>query len=148
MEQPALLCCFQGKEHLEAHLLPQGMKAVPVERLCWINGRIDCGAAGIVSVENSKTDYLLLMQEGCFLLDVGPVTEALAEQLLPYIIGFYEVGVQEPGVEGVRAVGTELLASNMLQIVQEQNWLWGFGISCLCLVRCPHFSGQDAIFAE
>ena len=104
-----VVCCLQGKKYLEENVLPAGVRAVPVERVSWINSRIDCGPAGFLSVENSRTDYLLLLTECWTLQDMGgDMTEELVQKVLPYIVGLYEVGTQAWG--GPQILQAELFA--------------------------------------
>ena len=81
----------QGKVYLEKHILPPGVIAVPVERCEWLNVVVDCTGPAFVSIESSRTDYLLLTEAGAtVLLSKGISVESILE-ILSTIVGFYEL---------------------------------------------------------
>jgi hypothetical protein len=81
----------QGKVYMEKHILPPGVIAVPVERCEWLNVVVDCTGPAFVSVESSRTDYLLLTEAGATeLLSKGVNIESILD-ILPTVVGFYEL---------------------------------------------------------
>lgn len=91
MPNDHILTSPQGKEYIQKHLLPPGVVAVPVERCEWLNVVVDCTGPAYVSVESSRTDYLLLTETGATkLLSKGISRENIME-ILPTVVGFYEL---------------------------------------------------------
>ena len=81
----------QGKTHIEKYLLPTGLAVVAVERHEWLNAVVEGTGPAFVSVESSRTDYLLLTQAGATkLLCKGISTDNIMD-ILPCIVGFYEL---------------------------------------------------------
>ena len=67
------------------------MVAVAVERCEWLNVVVDCTGPAFVSVESSRTDYLLLTEAGATeLLSKGVNIESILD-ILPTVVGFYEL---------------------------------------------------------
>lgn len=102
---------------LEAHLLPPGVTAVPVQSIAWLSGAFQLASVELV-IKTGKTDYLFVLTDAwdrvAAELNVSIKGHAVdrsaqlrdhMERLLPDIIGFYEVGSPPlphavPAVEG------------------------------------------------
>ena len=87
---------LQVVKYLEEHVLPKGMHVVPLQGLEWLTTCIDCLASGSVTVNNSKTDYVLLTEEGWQMLQVlkaehgNVVTASMLHRLLPEVVALLE----------------------------------------------------------
>lgn len=83
-------------------MLPEGVTAVPVQGLTWLQGSLKTGDIQLV-IKPSKTDYIFiptrvwngLMDEGIYTQDYKVKESARLQDRLPgllrYILGFYEV---------------------------------------------------------
>ena len=74
-------------------------------RRLWLDADIDCGERGNIIVKNSKTDYVIMMEEAWDQLHALeeskiPIAGGHLIEALPFIIGFYEVRTQH-GRQGV-----------------------------------------------
>jgi hypothetical protein len=66
-----LLPAVQMKAHLEAHILPAGVHAYPVQRVNWLHGTIVCPDGSILEIGQggNRTDYVLVLPEGLKMLE-------------------------------------------------------------------------------
>ena len=90
-------------KHLNTFLLPEGVLALPVQILGWLQGSFQFGSAGTLVIEQSKTDYIFVLERGweevSRMLDTKVQGHRLTNSsdllprlphMLPFIIGFYE----------------------------------------------------------
>jgi hypothetical protein len=81
----------QGKVYLEKHFLPPGVEAVAVERCEWLNAVVYGAGPAFVSIQSSRTDYLLLTKAGAAMLRSKGVSIDSVLEILPTVVGFYEL---------------------------------------------------------
>ena len=80
-------------QFLKDHVLPDGVSVVALDSVEWLTACIECGSSGDVTIANSKTDYVFLLDCGHSILKgnpAGKVTEDTMLSLLPYTIGLFE----------------------------------------------------------
>ena len=83
-------------QHLEANVCPKGTRVWPTQSQSWLDAYIECGERGNIAVKNSKTDYVIMMEEAwnrLHALEESGITITGGHLIdeLPFIIGFYEV---------------------------------------------------------
>ena len=91
-----ILYLMQVLKYLEDNVLPQGVRAVPLQGLEWLTTCVDCLAGGSVTIANSKTDYVFLTDKGFQMLqdlmsesDSG-ITMTMMQLILHEIVALFE----------------------------------------------------------
>jgi len=104
--------------HLEAQVCPSGTKVWPVQNDGWLAACINCGAAGMIRINTSKTDYIVLTQGAWVHLEalqkegIQITGQHLIEQL-PQVIALYEV--REPHGQTCQFMCSHLVCTTAFQ---------------------------------
>lgn len=146
-------------QFLQDHVLPDGVSAVALHAVEWLTASVDCESTGVVTIANSKTDYVFLLESGRQMLmglQEGPdregrVTADMLKLLLPRIIMLFETKTTKglgSGEGPMHQAVLEYLAVNKLRawtsggffrrwmgLIDATNWAEVGATDCISIPR-------------